>query len=126
MICVLVLAFSAQAQIPNAISYQGLLTTPTGVPITGIYTLQFDLFSVLTEGTSLFSETHSTVSVQEGTFSVLLGSVTALPAIFDQPLYVQITIPPSTVFSPRSELTSTELIGISLLTGYLPQHFSVF
>ncbi len=99
---------------PREISYQGLLTTGSGVPATdGSYTLQFDLFSILSGGVSLWTETQSGVSIQKGVFSARLGSVTPLPNYFYQELYVEVTatagpgIVGPIVFSPRTKLAAT-------------------
>ena len=113
VICLLVISIAAYSQVPQKVSYQGLLTTSSGTPVTdGSYTLQFDVYDSLIRGSSLWTETLSGVNVQRGTFSVLLGSVTPLPAIFPTTRYVQVTavsgpgISSSLTFSPRSELTS--------------------
>ena len=102
------------ALFPREILYQGLLTTSSGAPATdGSYTLQFDLFSVLAGGSSLWTETQSGVNVQKGTFSVRLGSVTPLPNYFYEELYVEVTatagpgIGGSIVFSPRTKLAAS-------------------
>ena len=99
--------------IPNKISYQGLLTTASGVPATdGSYDLTFQLFTAPSGGVALWTEAQTGVSVQKGTFNVLLGSVTPLAQIFSQPLFLQVTatagpgIGGAVVFSPRNELAS--------------------
>lgn len=110
---VIVWTLSAQAQVPNTMSYQGLLTTSLGTPVPdGSYKLQFDLYSVSTGGLSLWTEVDSGITVRKGTFSVVLGSAASLPAIFTQELFVEITalsgpgIGGPMTFSPRSPLTS--------------------
>jgi hypothetical protein len=99
---------------PKTLSYQGLLTTASGAPATdGSYNLQFDLYDSLTGGSSHWTETHNGVSVQRGTFSVLLGTMQPLNVDFNNPLFVQIIAPGGPVgpsypltFSPRSPLSS--------------------
>jgi len=107
-------AIDAIPMIPNKISYQGLLTTSSGAPASdGSYDLKFELFNVSTGGSALWTETQGGVSVQHGTFNVLLGSVIPLTALFYQPLWVEITavagpgISSSVLFSPRTELASS-------------------
>ncbi len=99
--------------IPGKMSYQGLLTTPSGSPAAdGSYTLLFEILDASAAGNLLWSETQTGVAVSHGTFSVLLGSVAPLPAIFSQPLWLQVTatagpgISSSVVFAPRTELAS--------------------
>ncbi|MBI3194455.1 MAG: tail fiber domain-containing protein [Ignavibacteriae bacterium] len=129
IICLTCLIRSSDAQIPNKMNYQGLLTS-SSVPVTdGIYTLQFNLYDSLSGGTSLWTETQS-VSVTSGTFNATLGNVTPLIA-FTKPLYLEMTatagpsITTPTAFSPRAELVpspyahnSRSLLGPnSLATG---------
>ena len=104
---------SPNASVPNKISYQGILTNSSGAPVAdGSYDIKFELFNALSGGTALWSETQTAVTVSNGTFSVLLGSVTPLIGIFYQPLWVEITVVSGpgigspVVFSPRTELAS--------------------
>jgi hypothetical protein len=99
--------------IPNKISYQGMLTTSAGVPLSdGSFDLKFELFNALSGGSSLWNETQTGVSVQRGTFNVLLGSVNALAGIFNQPVWLEVTvvsgpgISSPLVLSPRNEFAS--------------------
>ncbi|MBI1805426.1 MAG: hypothetical protein HYR76_00050 [Ignavibacteria bacterium] len=121
--------------IPNKMSYQGLLTSPSGAPATdGSYDLKFEIFSISSGGSAIWTETQTGVSIQRGTFSVLLGSVTPLTAIFYQPLWVQVTatagpgISVPITFTPRSELASSAYsLGPLVPTGtgnyYLPSGY---
>jgi hypothetical protein len=99
------------AQIPDKISYQGLLSTPAGTPVQdGSYDLQFDIFNLPSGGSLKHTETLSGVLVQKGTFSVILHPPYT---IFSESLFVEITalLGPATglpvTFSPRSELVSS-------------------
>lgn len=103
----------ADTVVPNKLSYQGLITTPTGDPLPdGNYELKFEIFNLSASGTALWSETQAGIIVVRGTFSLLLGSVTPLPPIFYQPLWLEITavsgpgISSPVTFSPRTELAS--------------------
>jgi hypothetical protein len=101
-------------QIPKKMSYQGLLTTPGGSPVTdGSYNFEFALYDTLSGGILLWSETQAGVSVQQGIFTVMLGSVTPISPVLTKTAYLQITAtggPPGPsyplTFSPRSELAS--------------------
>ena len=68
------------AGIPTLISYQGTLADDMGQPISGTVQLQFGLFDAATGGTALWQETQSNVPVNNGFFTVYLGSVTPLSA----------------------------------------------
>ncbi|MBI5020880.1 MAG: hypothetical protein HZB59_05540 [Ignavibacteriales bacterium] len=104
---------AAPIYVPNKISYQGLLTTPLGMPVPdGLYDIKFELFNDLSAGASQWMETQTSIPVKQGTFSVLLGSVTPLLGIFYQSLWLEVTavsgsgISSPITFSPRSELGS--------------------
>ena len=107
-VCVFVVSTLAYAQVPQTISYQGLLTTSSGTPIAdGNYDLTFKLYTVLTGGTPAWTETQSSVPVSKGTFSVVLGNTTPFTGVsFAQQLYLGTTKDSDPEFSPRSALTS--------------------
>jgi hypothetical protein len=100
----------AQAQVPQNISYQGLLTTSIGTPVAdGLYDLQFEFYSLPAGGILLHSSTLTGLVVGRGAFSAVVGP---LPSIFEQPVFVQVTalagpgITSPLIFAPRVELTS--------------------
>ncbi len=67
----------AVAQIPKTINYQGYLADVNnpGTPINGPVEMTFSLYDTETAETPLWSETHSSVLVDEGVYSVVLGSI---------------------------------------------------
>ena len=73
---------SANALVPHEINYQGYLTNPGGSPVNANVTMTLNLYNVATGGATLYTETQ-TVTVVNGMFNVLIGSVTALPLPFD-------------------------------------------
>ncbi|MBN1480275.1 tail fiber domain-containing protein [candidate division KSB1 bacterium] len=95
------------AQIPQTISYQGVLSDATGAPVAdGNYTLVFKLYASATGGTALWTETQ-TVTVTSGVLDAVLGSLTPLNLPFTQPYWLGITINNQTgELLPRIELTS--------------------
>ncbi|MBI1818051.1 MAG: hypothetical protein HYR72_23980 [Deltaproteobacteria bacterium] len=77
-------ALPVAADVPNLLNYQGRLTDPAGAPKNGTFTMQFAVYDAESAGNQLpigsaWAETQ-TVTVTNGVFNVLLGSVTALPA----------------------------------------------
>ena len=105
----------AFGKVPRKISYQGILTTSSGKSVAnGNYTLVFDLYDALSNGNIQWTDSVSGVPVQEGVFSVALGSGKTINIAFDKPLYLAVTVASGTdpnisyptTFSPRSELTS--------------------
>jgi alpha-tubulin suppressor-like RCC1 family protein len=72
----LCISFSARAQSPpSEFNYQGRLTDLAGAPITGTVSMTFQLYDTDVGGAPLWEETQALVSVDEGIFTVLLGSV---------------------------------------------------
>lgn len=105
--CGLMLVATSHGQVPQTISYQGLLTNSSGAPLEGTFNLAFRLYQVPTGGTELWIETHSSVTVQKGTFNVVLGSVSPFTGVsFDQQLYVSVSVGSDPEMVPRSTLTS--------------------
>ncbi len=93
---------SSRAQtVLNVLPFQGILTTTGGVTVPdGVYQLSFRLYSVPSGGSPLWQETQ-TVTVTNGIFSVLLGSVSSLTLSFDQQYYLGISIGGGTELQPR-------------------------
>ena len=80
IISVLALAsHQVHAQSPM-INYQGKVTDSDGVPLAGSYSIQFSIYGQEAGGTALWTETQSLVTIQNGIFTVLLGSVTSFSA----------------------------------------------
>ena len=90
MVLIIVLVFSLLAQsswgdIPQIMSYQGLLTNASGKPVAdGNYSLTFKLYNTDITGSALWTETHSSVLVVNGVFNVMLGSIASLKLPFDK------------------------------------------
>jgi hypothetical protein len=109
----IILVSNAIGQIPKKISYQGLLTSPSGSPaMDGNYSLQFSIFDTSNAGSSLWTETQPGINVQRGTFSAILGSATPMDLSFNNQYYLEVKaiagpgISSPLTFIPRSQLTS--------------------
>lgn len=97
---------SGFAQAPQLINYQGNLNQ-NGSPANGTFSMTFSIYDSETDGNQLWSETQS-VAVANGSFNVLLGSVTAFPGnLFtaggDRYLEIQVG---NDVITPRFRWTS--------------------
>lgn len=105
------LAFISQdgvSQIPQTMSYQGVLTNADGTPVVdGVYNLTFRLYVVGTGGTAEWQETHSLVSVTDGVFGVLLGGVEPLTLTFDTQYWLGISVGGGAELEPRTKLASS-------------------
>jgi hypothetical protein len=97
----------AIAQVPSTISYQGILTDSEGQPVEdGSYDMHFRLYSASGTQTAIWQESRN-VSVQNGLFSVLLGTINPLDLPFDQQYYLGMAIGEALELSPRMALTSS-------------------
>lgn len=76
---VISLSFAAQAAVPQLINYQGRLTD-NGVPLSGTHSLKFVIFANEAGTVALWQETQPAVTVTDGLFQVLLGSVVPIPS----------------------------------------------
>lgn len=103
-------AFSAAA-VPRTINYQGYMKDSGGTPLNGTASIKFSLYSSSSGGSELWTETHSSVAVSNGLYSVILGSVdpvvNPLSLPFDVPYYLGISAGLDPEMTPRQALTST-------------------
>jgi len=93
--------------VPQLISYQGQLTDAAGNPLTGDYDMRFCLYDVPNGGSGLWCE-QTTVPVNDGVFSVLLGSTTTIPdPLFDgSDLYLGVKVGSDDEMAPRRRMVS--------------------
>ncbi len=95
------------AQIPKLINYQGKLNDANGLPVNGTRSITFSIYESAAGGSALWSETHASVTVTDGIFSILLGSVTDLGDLdFDKSYYLGIKIGSGTELTPRKQIVS--------------------
>jgi hypothetical protein len=97
--------FNSYAQIPNIISYQGILTDDSGTLVSGDRILTFMLYDAETNGTQLWQEVQ-VVPVMDGSFHVNLGEVTPFNLSFSDSYWLSIKVGSGTELSPRIQLTS--------------------
>lgn len=100
---------AANADVPATVSYQGNLTDSGGSPLSGTYQMAFAVFTAASGGTQLWSETHPSVTVADGLFSVLLGSNTPIPdTVFNAPnRWLSITLNGTETIIPRTRFAAT-------------------
>ncbi|VAX14907.1 Phage tail fibers, partial [hydrothermal vent metagenome] len=108
---------SLLAQVPQTISYQGVLTDNEDNPVSdGDYNILFALYDVATDGTILWTETQN-VPVTNGIFNVILGKVSPLDISFADQYWLGVSIEGGSELTPRTELTSS---AYSLNTKSIP------
>jgi hypothetical protein len=102
--------WTARADVPHLIRYQGQATEANGVPLEGPYTLTFRLYPAETGGTAAWMETQLNVPLAGGHFSVLLGQVQSLTGVdWTQPLWLSVQVNTEPELSPRQRIASVPL-----------------
>ena len=86
IICVLAAA-SVFGAIPKQINYQGILAGPTGTPLPdSTVDVEFNIFNVPAGGNSVWAETLSVTTDNQGRFNVTLGLINPIEdTVFRQP-----------------------------------------
>ncbi|MCA9333292.1 hypothetical protein KDA00_05475, partial [Candidatus Saccharibacteria bacterium] len=108
LIGVLARPATTSAATSDTLNFQGrLLTSSGGLVADGSYNIVFTIYDDATVGTSQWTETQS-VSVQNGYFSVYLGSVTPFSASvpWDQELWMTMNVNSDGEMTPRLKLTA--------------------
>ena len=100
------ISFTAHAAVPQKVSYQGYLTDSGGNPVNGPVSIVFYIYNVNAGGAALWSETQS-VAVNNGIYSVILGSVTPINLQFNEQYYLGVKVGADAEMTPRQALTST-------------------
>jgi len=97
----------AVSQVPQVISYQGVVTDSLRVPVpNGTYAMTVTLYDAATGGTALWNEVHPSVRTFGGLFDVMLGSITPLNLSFDKQYWLAVSVNGSADLTPRTPLTS--------------------
>ncbi len=98
------LCSAAMAAVPSVIPYQGRLTDAAGTPISGNQSIVFSLFTTLTGGVAVHTETQATVAVANGLFSV---DISPPASVFTGgPLFLEIKVGADPAMVPRQPLGS--------------------
>jgi len=96
---------SVQAQAPQEVNYQGLVTDQNGVPMaTGTYSMQFRIYATPTGGSALYFLSIPSVEVIEGYFNVVLTGLSS--GLLDGDRYVGIAVGGGTEILPRQQFLS--------------------
>jgi hypothetical protein len=95
------------AQIPQSISYQGMLCDQNDAPIpNGEYNFTFRIYDSKSGESPLWQE-GQLVALNNGTFNVILGKVIPLDLDFEKPYWMGISISGENELTPRIELTAS-------------------
>jgi hypothetical protein len=113
LILVALVAGVGWSDVPAMINFQGKLTSSAGTPLTGSQNLSFQVFDVVSGGSSLWTGGVSVTPDNNGIFNVILGKDTSnnqgtfSSLLFDKPYWVQITLNSNALLIPRQPLTAT-------------------
>ncbi|MFZ4860503.1 MAG: hypothetical protein ACOYL3_29440, partial [Desulfuromonadaceae bacterium] len=91
---------------PFTITYQGYLAKASGAPVTTPVAMTFALYDAPEGGTAFWGEHQSSVIVDNGVYSVLMGSVTPIIVSFNKTYYLGVAIGSDPEMTPRQELSS--------------------
>ncbi len=105
------LSVNVAAQVPQTLSYQGLLTDATGNPLSGSHTILFNFYNSATATATTFSRGPLTVTTFQGLFTVILGNGqgsnnTGLPNLGSVQYYIGIVPDGASELAPRVALTA--------------------
>ena len=94
--------------VPQIINYQGKVTNADGTGISGNINMEFRLYTSESGTMPIWQETHNSVPVSNGLFSVLLGSIVPFPdsVDFSAAYWLEVEINDETM-SPRERLSSS-------------------
>jgi hypothetical protein len=111
LLCLLVVLLAVfetgMANVPRTMSYQGVLKDAVGNVVSdGDYEVTFKLYMVHTGGMVIWTETQ-TLSVADGIFNAILGSVTPLTVPFDRAYWLGVSVEGEPELEPRVELTAS-------------------
>jgi|GEM_PF-1386943 len=103
---VLLLAAHAAAEVPGLIGFQGQLTENSN-PVDGEIEISFKIYNVATGGSPMWTEVQ-TVTVEDGRYSVLLGSVTTLEGLeFFGDRWLALQVTGQSEMAPRYRLATS-------------------
>ena len=96
------------AAVPSLMNYQGRATSSGAAPLTGSFTITFSIYAAPSGGNPLWTESHTGVTITDGLFTLMLGSVTPFPTnLFDDSVrYLGVTIGADPEMTPRTRFTS--------------------
>jgi hypothetical protein len=105
---IILLCSMALAGVPQLINYQGRLTDVGGNALDTTVSIVFTIYDDSTGGTAKWTETQGSVTVTDGLFNVLLGSVNPImDTVFnDDTRYLGITVGGDPEISPRIRIVS--------------------
>ena len=94
------------ADVPRVINYQGRFTDSDDNPLSGNYLVTFRFYDIASGGDTLWEEGHI-LTMQNGVFNALLGSIKPLELDFNKDLWLGVEVASDGEMTPRIKLTSS-------------------
>ncbi len=94
---------------PRVLNYQGYLADTLGSPLDDTLDMTFSIYDAETDGNELWTETQSSILIERGVFSVLLGGVSEIPdTVFTQgsERWLELILETTDTLSPRTRITA--------------------
>jgi hypothetical protein len=102
------------------LNYQGQLSDPTGLPLSGSQNMSFIIYDASSGGNQIWSSAASSVTVNNGLFSVDFSVGLSSTAMVNSPMWLEISVG-GQVLSPRRQILSTMFANnSSYLQGAVP------
>ena len=110
IICIIagIMGFTAltEAAVPRIINYQGKFTNQDDTPLAGNYLVTFRFYDTSSEGKAVWEESHI-LTINNGIFNVLLGSLKPLDIDFNKDMWLGIEVSSDGEMTPRIKLASS-------------------
>ncbi|MBL0122648.1 MAG: collagen-like protein [Betaproteobacteria bacterium] len=103
---VCLVAGEGRAQVPQTINYQGYLTNAAGQPVNAPVNLTFRLYTAASGGSAIWTETQSNLSVTNGIYNAVLGSVTPFSLPFNTPYFLSLQVNSDAEMTVRQPLSA--------------------
>ena len=103
----LIIASEVGAEINTLLNYQGRLLSTNGQPVNGNVTIAVAIYTNVSEGSQVYTESVGTVPVQDGVYSFHFGTNSAAlkQALMNTQCWLEVSVDGSAL-SPRQQLTA--------------------
>lgn len=106
IIAIIGISSLSYADVPRVINYQGRFTDTSDNPLSGNYLVTFRFYDVANGGATLWEEGHI-LTLENGVFNALLGSIKPLDVDFGKDLWLGIEVASDGEMTPRIKLASS-------------------
>lgn len=113
---IILVAASTQAAVAGLISYQGRITTLSGIAVAdGAYLIKFQIYDSAVGGVVLWNSNYQSVQVKDGVYTYLLGQDVPFPSglFAGGNRWLGITIGVDPEMTPRKQMTATGYAFVS-------------